>query len=287
MAEYKIKDLELLSGIKAHTLRIWEKRYGILTPERTATQIRTYNDDELKTLLNIAFLYKNGFKISHIASLPYKSLLRQVQELSVEEENDSVIDQLIIALLDINEELFASTFDHLIEKNSLIDIYTNYIIPFLEKLGHLWMVGTVNPAQEHFVSNLIRQKIISAIDKLPHPAEDATKIVLFLPEHDWHELTLLIYNHYLRSKGFRTIYLGQALPFSCLKETFDKINPSYIISSWITAVDNEHLLRYSKMLSEIYTGNIFFSGRQCLEIADKLPKNCMVIRSLNDLNSIK
>lgn len=287
MAEYKIKDLETLTGIKAHTLRIWEKRYGILTPERTATQIRTYNDNELKSLLNISLLYKNGYKISHIAAMSNPILLQTVQELTIDKEDDSVIDQMVLALLDMREDLFVKTFDNLIRSKDIQTIYKEYIVPFLYKIGHLWMVGTINPAQEHFISSLLRQKIIAEIDKLPIANSDAPKVILYLPEHEWHEITLLIYNHYLRSQGYQTFYLGQALPFSCLEETIKKIQPDAILCSWITAVDEDHLLQYASLLKNIYSGKFFLSGSQIVPLRSKLPANFTVIQSLSDLNSIK
>ncbi|MFM7661891.1 MAG: MerR family transcriptional regulator, partial [Bacteroidota bacterium] len=164
MAEYKIKDLEILSGIKAHTIRIWEKRYNILAPERTDTQIRMYSDKDLVTLLNICLLYKHGVKISHIANLTLNQIQDKVEKIQEENDVEDSYEQLILALLTLDENLFRNTLSTLIKEVGLSKTFTDHLMPFLGRIGIMWLVGSINHAQEHFISNLIRQKIIAEID---------------------------------------------------------------------------------------------------------------------------
>lgn len=284
MAVYKIKDLEALTGIKAHTIRIWEKRYGILNPERTDTQIRTYDDEELKFMLNLTLLYNNGFKISKLAELSPDQVQEQVKKLLFNQIENGAIEELIIGLLEMNESRMSETLDSLFRKYDLTEVYSRFIIPFLEKMGHLWQVGSIHPGQEHFSSNLIRQKIVTAIDHLPAPKEEQKSILLFLPEHEWHELTLLIYHHHLKSKGVKTYYFGQALPFYAVEKLIQELNPQALITSWITAVDPENILDYCRQLHKVTDIPVLMSGSQLLRIAPELPENFRIIQKLQDLH---
>ena len=229
MGEYKIKDIEVLTGIKAHTLRMWEKRYRILIPERTNTQIRTYTDSELSYLLNISLLNKSGYKISKIASLSEIEINDLVWKIKVSNELDNSGEKLIIALIHLDELLFRDTLNDLIKQNGLENTFTYHLIPFLDRIGVMWLVGSITPAQEHFISNLIRQKLISEIDKLSIPSQEERPIMLFLPEHEWHELGLLYYQFLLRNKGIHTIYLGQSLPFESALDCIRSFNPKALI----------------------------------------------------------
>lgn len=248
MADYKIRDIELLTGIKAHTIRIWEKRYQLLSPSRTDTKIRTYNDDELLLLLNIAMLNKHGIKISHIAELTPQEIALKVADLAGTTGNDTYIEQLIVALIQMDERLFRSTLTGLIGQYGVTETYQRYVITFLERIGVMWMVGSINPAQEHFISNLIRQRIVAEIESLPTPNANQPKVLLFLPEHEWHELGLLLYHYHLRERGFYTIYLGQSLPYSALLDTVELIRPKWLLTSWLTSVDETHIRHYFERL---------------------------------------
>lgn len=268
MADYKIKDLEILTGIKAHTIRIWEKRYGLISPDRTDTQIRTYNDDELSLLLNIALLNKNGIKISHIAEMNTEEINAKVWQLKGEKSIDTSTEKLILALIELDEHLFNNTLQFLIEDNNLEFVFTDTLIPFLDRIGVMWQVGSISPAQEHFMSNLIRQKVIAEIDKLPIPEATKNPVMLFLPEHEWHEISLLFYQFLLRKKGVYTIYLGQSLPYESLLLCIDKLNPKALVTSWLTGIDEKFIVNYFAQLSKdvkkipIYAGGFqinFFS----------------------------
>lgn len=248
MAEYKIKDLETLTGIKAHTIRIWEKRYGLISPERTETLIRTYSDEELTMLLNIAMLNKHGVKISKIAQMKPEQISSKVWDLMGEQSVDSCTEKFILALLNLDEALFKDTLQFLIDEKGLEETFKENLIPFLDRIGVMWMVGTINPAQEHFISNLIRQKIISAIDKLEVPTKKEHPVMLFLPEHEWHEISLLFYHYTIRRSGLYTIYLGQSLPYDALLECIERFQPRAIVTSWLTAVDTNYMTNFFKQL---------------------------------------
>jgi DNA-binding transcriptional MerR regulator len=260
MAEYKIKDLENLTGIKSHTIRIWEKRYSILSPDRTDTKIRTYSDDELTHLLTVSMLNRNGIKISKIAKLEQEDMNKLLWDIKVNKEPEYSMDKLILALVSLDEELFKGTMNGLIDKYGLEKTFVNHLIPFLDRIGIMWLIGTINPSQEHFMSNLIRQKIISEIDKQPIPKEDSKSILMYLPEHEWHEISLLFYQFLLRAKGVHTSYLGQSLPYPSLLESIEKLKPHAILSSWLTAVDKKFVVNYFKQLNKDLPDMKVFAG---------------------------
>lgn len=288
MAGYKIRDLEILTGIKAHTIRMWEKRYGLLAPERTETQIRTYSDDDLLLLLNVSVLYKSGYKISRIAELNKEQIFqtaRLVHENST--PTNTGIEQLIVSVLKLDEKLFHNTFSELVQRDSLSQVFSQYIIPFLQRIGIMWLVGTINPAQEHFISNLIRQKIIAAIDSLPLPDPEQEKILLYLPEHEWHEISLLVYHYHLRSKGLNSIYLGQSLPYEALLKTIDLLKPRLIVSCWLTAINSRDIIGYmTQILQDVQSVSIAASGYQIDQVEQQLPKKIRHIRTLADLDRL-
>lgn len=285
MGEYKIKDIETLTGIKAHTLRIWEKRYSIPQPERTETKIRTYSDQDLTQLLNVSLLNKSGMKISHIAHLDRQQLNQKVNEILKSQNGDLIFDKLILALIDMNEQLFTETFNLLIAEHGILKTFSTYINEFLTRIGIMWMTGSINPVQEHFMSNLIRQKIISATDKLPTISEKDIKVILFLPEHETHEISLLLINYILKNKGYHTYYLGQSVPFEALKECIDIIKPSSLISSWTTSIDEKFTQNYCLELSKSYPEIAhYFGGQQMFAIKALSSKNLIKIKSLEEFD---
>jgi DNA-binding transcriptional MerR regulator len=287
MADYKIKDLEQLTGIRAHTIRMWEKRYGILNPERTETQIRTYRDEELTLLLNISMLNKHGLKISRIADMSHQQIVDKVLEIREDRPSDVSQENLVLALIEMDELLFRSTLEILIADHGLEVTFSKHLLPFLERIGVMWMVGSINPAQEHFISNLIRQKIICEIDKLPVPDRKQPPILLFLPEHEWHEISLLFYQFILRNSGRNTVYIGQSLPFDALLECIDKIKPVCLITSWLTSVDERFVKSYFKRLWEesnhlpVYAG-----GYQILSHGHLITNWAVRIDSVTDIKQL-
>jgi DNA-binding transcriptional MerR regulator len=284
MAEYKIKDLENLTGIKSHTIRIWEKRYRILSPDRTDTKIRTYSDSELTHLLTVSMLNRNGIKISKIAKLSQEDMNKLLWDIKVNKEPEYSMDKLLLSLVSLDEELFKETLANLLESEGLEKTFTDHLIPFLDRIGIMWLIGSVNPAQEHFMSNLIRQKIISEIDKQEIPVSTEKSVLMYLPEHEWHEMSLLFYHFLLRSKGVPTFYLGQSLPYESLVECIEKLKPNYILSSWLTAVDEKLVVGYFKKLKSDYPNlDVFAGGPQIKANSTALKK---YIIEVNDLASI-
>jgi MerR family transcriptional regulator, light-induced transcriptional regulator len=214
---YSIKNLESLTNIRSHTIRIWEKRYNLLSPARTDTNLRLYSGDDLRKLLNVALLSENGFRISAIARMTEEELRKHVLSIrSVDTSDESLIERLVAAMLDLDEEEFSQIIDSIVLKSGFEDCIEQVVFPFFIRIGVMWQTGSINPAQEHFVSALVRQKIISAINSLPVAGAAEPPVILFLPEKELHELSLLYYNYVLRSRGYRTLYLGQVVPADAL-----------------------------------------------------------------------
>ena len=211
MGNYSIKDLEKLSRVKAHTIRIWEKRYGLLDPARSGTNIRSYTDTDLRKLLNISLLNDNGFKISRIATFNDAAIRSHV--LALENSENGAADQvesLILAMTELDEARFEKVIGNCILRSGFEQTMLEVIQPFLQRVGVLWQIDAVKPGQEHFISNLIRQKVISAIDGLPPIKRERAKTILFfLPEGELHELGLLFGHFLARKQGHHSIYLGQ------------------------------------------------------------------------------
>ena len=273
MAVYKIKDLEVLSGIKAHTLRIWEQRYGILIPERTQTKIRTYTDDELVLLLNIRILLDSGLKISRIAELSKPEIANKVAELKLKTPKGIAQEKLILALIEMDEVMFQSVLEEVISASSLEEAFSECLLPFFERIGVMWLTGTINPAQEHFISNLIRQKIIIEIDKLPIPERKEAPILLYLPEHEWHEIGLLFYQYILRSNGLYTFYLGQSLPYDALVLSIEKTKPLCLVTSWLTSIDGAFAQSYFAQLTTQFPDLRVLAGGAQIGIHQALLQN--------------
>lgn len=253
---YSIKDLEKLTGIKAHTLRIWEKRYQIVHPVRTATNIRTYNDEDLKKLLNISILNRHGFRISSIANMKTEQIQEEVVALSKKNSDyDIQIEQLTMAMLDLNETAFEKTLNTAVIKLGFEKSIDNIVFPFLEKAGTLWQIGTINPAQEHFIANLIRQKLILAIDGQPGQQDPgADLMVLFLHVGELHELGLLYYHYLAKKEGLRTLYLGQSVPAMALEQIEENHRPKYFFTAMLTPLTTsaykQQLTQWSRRFSE-------------------------------------
>lgn len=281
---YSIKDLERLSGIKAHTLRIWELRYKLLVPERTESNIRLYSNEDLKYILNISLLNRNGYKISKIAKLDRNDVNELVLHLF--EENKETPEQseaLIASMMEMNEERFNNVLNRNIQASGLVRTIENIVFPFLRKTGVMWQAGTVFPAQEHFVSNLIRQKMISSIEEIRVPAHPLpSKFVLFLPEGELHELSLLFYNYILKERGNATIYLGQSVGFQDLERTVRLVKPGALVSVITQPFKDTAVEAYIRRLADAFPDvKIYLSGIQILNRDFDLPPNVQLF-----LNSI-
>lgn len=230
LPRYNISDLEKLSGIKAHTIRIWEKRYGIINPERTQTNIRYYTDEDLQKLLNISILNKNGFKISHISQMSPFQIEEAISRLSDSHGGDDVlINSLVQATIELHEEQVEKLLNSSILKLGFEDAFVQVVFPFLEKVTLMWQLGKVNACQERFVNNLIRHKLVVAIDGLVGQNGTSTRnYLLFLPAGEFNEIPLLFINYLLRKRGYHVVYLGPDIPLDHLrklkgKEQYDGI----------------------------------------------------------------
>jgi MerR family transcriptional regulator, light-induced transcriptional regulator len=282
MVNYSITDLEKITGIKAHTIRIWEKRYKVVEPQRTHTNIRCYSDNDLKKLLNISMLNRYGYRISNIVKMTPQELNERVMEISENSSDHNLqIEHLIVAMMELNEEKFEKVLSNSLLKIGFEKTVTDIIYPFLEKVGILWLVGTINPAEEHFITNLIRQKLISAIDSLiVTPSDKAKKIVLFLPPNEMHELSLLFYWYSLKKKGHKVIYFGQSLPVEHLKSVVTMQSPDYMLTVITTSQTAEQFQNLINLIASTLAGiNIFITGLQTREHNVLLPDNITVIEN--------
>ncbi|UTA68139.1 MerR family transcriptional regulator [Emticicia sp. 21SJ11W-3] len=289
MSNYSIRDLEHLSGIKAHTLRIWEQRYNIITPKRSDTNIRIYDDEDLKLVLNIALLKDHEYKISEIAKLSADQLSKEVIEIS--EKKNSYPEQihaLTIAMIDLDEAQFERIMHINNNRFGFEDMMINIIYPFLSRIGILWVTGSIGPAQEHFISNLIRQKLIVAIDsKSPSFTEESKKFVLFLPEGELHELSLLFANFVLRARNHKVIYLGQTLPFDELVYVCESQKPDYIFSAITTTPSQKDAQAYVTRLENKFPDTqILLTGYQVIGQGIETGTHTRIITHINQLIEI-
>jgi DNA-binding transcriptional MerR regulator len=289
MINYSIKDLEKLTGIKAHTIRIWEKRYNIVSPLRSNTNIRSYTDGDLKRLLNVSILNRNGYKISAIVGLTRDEINKYVLKATTTSMSyDSQIEHLIMAMLDMDETRFEESISNNILRLGFDETVSNIIFPFLAKVGLLWQIGTINPSHEHFVSNLIRQKLIMAIDAESDSMLSNNKtFFLFLPEGELHELSLLFYAYIIKRRGHRVIYLGQNLPIEYLQQAMSITPPDFLVTVITSALSGNELRTYVRRLSEYFPDQkLLLGGNQIGDLADLHIKNVYTLKMKSDLLNI-
>jgi len=286
VAKYSIKDLEILSGIRAATLRMWEKRYQIITPLRTQTNIRYYGNEHLKLLLNINVLNRNGIKISHIARMTPSEITDKVKDLSfVRSGDDDLFDGLMLSMIDLDEALFQQAFYKSVARLGFEDTINRIIFPFFSRIGIMWQIDSINPAQEHFISNMVRQKLISAIDNIGVVANSsAKKILLLLPENELHELGLLFFSYLLKNKGYKTIYLGQAVPLSDLPKIMEVSNPDILVcnvSNPMTIGDVNPFINKLKVVPP--SKKVYIASANIFELSPELPAHFHLFASLKQL----
>lgn len=291
MAIYSIKDLEKISGIKAHTIRIWERRYGLVEPSRTNTNIRYYSDADLKKLLNISILNQNGFKISKIAKLDDQQLRDRVLDLCIDAGKNNVqVESLMVSMLELDERKFLNVLSGSIINSGFEATVENVLFPFMERIGMLWQAGTINPAQEHFISNLVRQKIIVAIDnEMQNVSVNGPRIIFFLPEDEFHEIGLLFYSLLARKEGLEVVYLGISVPLTDLKLVHQVRPADVFFTSFVSARAKDKLESTLGMLRNYFPRTPFLvSGLQLKELRPILPDDFTVISSAKNFKeSIK
>lgn len=283
-AGYSIKDLEVLSGIKAHTIRIWEKRYNLLEPDRTDTNIRYYSDDDLRKMLNVSLLVKNGFKISKVSDWDESKIKENVLEVTRQQTNESdYIERLLLHMVNFDNVSFGRLTDEIVSELGLEEAISKVFFDFFVRLGTYWQVGSVFPAQEHYVTNLFRQKLIAEIDKLGLESERDSSILFFLPEKELHELSLLFYSYLARKMGYNVIYLGQFVPFDDLKRIKEKIKVDYVFTAFINSVAKEELEQFLVDVKNLFDKQkIFITGWQLKIHEPALPRNVKMIKDYKD-----
>lgn len=286
---FTIKDLENISGIKAHTIRIWEKRYNLLTPQRTDTNIRYYSSKSLQKILNVALLKKNNFKISKIAEMSDNAIIVSARELTFKGAvNDEAINSFKLAMFQFDKVLFNNTYNRLLQKRTFRAIFKEVFIPFLNHIGLLWQTDTLLPAHEHFVSNLITQKIQIHTGELEYSTVNSdVTYVLFLPENEIHELGLLYLNYELALRGNRTIYLGQSLPLDNLTYFLKNDTKMCFITSLTIRPYDDKIDEYFTQIESMLEGaphSLIAVGRKVIELKDrKFSNNIKLYSSMIEL----
>ncbi|MBR9915658.1 MAG: MerR family transcriptional regulator [Algicola sp.] len=288
---FSIKDLENLTGIKAHTIRIWEKRYSLLEPERTGTNIRCYSLHNLQKLLNISYLNSNGYKISKIAAMKEDVINQLVKEVARNDAtNNHAIDTFKLSMLNFDQKLFYDTYASLITEKSFTEIFYQDFIPLLSEIGLLWQTDTITPAHEHFLTSLIRHKILINIEDIQSKNQINTNevFVLFLPENEVHELGLMLIHYELVAKGHQVIFLGQSVPLSSLKDLLSYYDNITFVSYFTVRPVKDELMSYLERFSELIlvnkSINFWVLGKMLEEInLNSIPKQIYPFNSIKDL----
>lgn len=287
MRTYTIKDLETISGIKAHTLRIWEQRYNLLVPKRTPTNIRYYTDEDLRFILNVSILNNYGLKISEIVKMSPDKISELV--LLVSEKNSpaaSQIQSLISAMFSLDEEAYNRILANNILRVGLEKTMMDVVFPFLQQIGVLWMTGSVHPAHEHFITNLIKQKLYVAIDgQTGSKTANSKKFLLYLPQGEPHEIGLLFANYVLRSRGHEVVYLGQNVPHEELAKVLNIYTPDYIFSVLTSGMNHDEVQDFVDNIYKEWTkSDIWLTGYLVLNHPGlNLMQNVKIIHSVQEL----
>ncbi|MFD1314732.1 MerR family transcriptional regulator [Namhaeicola litoreus] len=279
---YSIKDLEHLSGIKAHTIRIWERRYNLFEPNRTDTNIRTYDQKTLQKLLNVVLLLENGYKISKISEIKESDLYSITRELQLKKHSSTyALDTLKLAMLNFDRVLFEQVYNQLLEKHDFREIFVNYFIPFLNEIGMLWVTKTISPAHEHFISNLIKQKLLTNIERVQHmPSQQKATWVLFLPLNEIHELGLMYIHFELLLKGYNSIYLGMSTPIENLLDLQSVYDDITFVSYFTVEPTEDKIQNYLAHLNEFIleprNEKLHILGKNSEFISDKALNTSMI-----------
>jgi DNA-binding transcriptional MerR regulator len=285
MNSFTIKDIENLTGVKAHTIRIWEQRYNFLKPRRTETNIRYYTNQELKIILNIALLNKFGCKISHIDKMDVSEINQKLLTISfVPAQQERLVNELIGYMIDLDLDRFEELLDSQIRAAGIENVINELIFPFLEKIGILWVTNNINPAQEHLVTNIIRQKILVGIEVATSQIKSGRTALLFLPEGEFHELGLLYVNFLLKSHGIKVFYLGANVPFADLDFIVKAKNPDYIYSHLTSLAHNFNVEKFlSNLHDKVKDTPVLISGPLTLSYKKSLPPNFFFKKSLQEM----
>lgn len=285
MATFSIKDIEAVSGIRCHTLRIWEQRYGILAPKRTDSNIRFYDDEDLKFILNISILNKHGYKISEIARMGKTDICALIVKLTGHNNiYDCQVKGLIAAMLSFDEFAFHNILATNVLQIGMEQTMMRIVFPFLNEAGILWQVGSIHPSHEHFASGIIKQKLYVAIDgNVGRYSENKKRFLLFLPENEQHSLGLLFANYLLRARGHEVLYLGQEVPMRDFKEALGDHKPDYIFSILTASHVNVDKEEFVNSIAAIWDdAQVLLTGIQFACCDKKYPANVRIIKKMED-----
>jgi DNA-binding transcriptional MerR regulator len=290
-SQFSIKDLENLTGIKAHTIRIWEKRYNLLEPKRTETNIRYYDLASFQKLLNVSYLNNNGYKISKISNIKEDEIPQLVREIASKHDVDShAINTLKLAMLNFDQRLFYETYESLLREKSFRSIFYDVFIPMLTNMGMLWQTDTISPSHEHFITTLIRQKIIASTEKIQSKQVNNSKktFVLYLPDNEIHELGLMFINHEIVSNGYHSIFLGSSVPIESLTDLQKYYDDIIFVSYFTVKPEKEYIHKYIDTFNTVLledSNSEFWVLGQMLSHLDfaKLPKAIKPFTSIKAL----
>lgn len=283
---YSIKDLEKISGVKAHTIRIWEQRYEIFKPIRTKTNIRYYKDSDLKKLLNISVLLGKGKKISQLKDLSDEQLNNEVIRVTDKSSSDTV-SALLVSMINFDTQNFENIITNCIRDIGFEKCLENHIYPLFIKIGLLWQTNSINPAHEHFVSNILRQKLFSEINNLNNPLPDAKKFLLFLPEFEQHEISLLYSYYLIKKSGHQVYYLGQNMPDVDIAKAASKIKPDYLLTFFVTYIETKDAIRIvQNITSKTNYIDFLIAGLEKNVISSCKTDNIIHIHNPEDLKKI-
>ena len=289
-SNFSIKNLEHLSGIKAHTIRIWEKRYNLFEPERTDTNIRLYNLENLQKLLNVTLLYNNGYKISKIALLSPQEINENVHKLTINKNADDwSIGLFKLAMINFDQRLFTKTFNDLLEQFSFSEVFKNVFVPLMNELGVLWQTNSISPSHEHFITSLVKQKIHAMCENLQQNSTRRTdrRFVLFLPDNEIHELGLLYLQYEVLNNGFQCVFLGQSVPIESLSNLIDIGEPITFISYFTIEPAQDkiesYLNTFNSEIIENIDSELWILGYQVQFISDEIPDKMRIFSSIGDV----
>ena len=287
---FSIKNLEHLSGIKAHTIRIWEKRYNLFEPERTDTNIRLYNLENLQKLLNVTLLYNNGYKISKIASFSSQEITENVHKLTINKNADDwSIGLFKLAMINFDQRLFTKTFNDLLEQFSFSEVFKNVFVPLMNELGVLWQTNSISPSHEHFITSLVKQKIHAMCEDLQQQSRRRTdrRFVLFLPDNEIHELGLLYLQYEVLNNGFQCVFLGQSVPIESLNNLVDIGEPITFITYFTIEPTQDKIKAYLNTFNSEIIENIdselWILGYQVQFMSDEMPDKIRKFKSIDDV----
>lgn len=287
--KYSIKDIENLTGIKRHTIRIWEKRYALLEPKRTDTNIRYYNDADIKKILNINLLYSNGLKISKIAELEDKELQDKVEEIISEAdersiEKDQALESVIDKIIELNGEEIEKLLEIEFLRSDANAFFYDFIFPLLERIGKLWQLNTISVAHEHYFSNILKSFILNKTQNLNTSRINSKKAIFFLHEHEEHEFGLLVNQFFMKLEGWQCYYLGQNVPIEDLKISAKQIDPDIYITSFLTHIGDKKLAKIlDQILEFIPKDKLFITGHYAFTSDLFSNLNLKIFKNINEI----